>query len=126
MGRSVPGLHAPTAARRWSAAVGVATMGVVLSGCVYDAGVTRAQFINDTSEQVVVKITGTDRRIEVHARTDAILPDKECVGDGVVFTTADGAELAAFDGAVCPSTLGRLREDGTIVVLDGSKHRKPA
>jgi len=104
----------------------VLALGALLTGCFsYDAAPAGPRILNDRDAAVVVQLTGTDRTIDVPARHYRTLPDRECVGDGVVITAKDGTELVAYDGAVCPSTVIRLWSDGTIVVEDGNTVRVP-
>ena len=104
----------------------VLALGALLTGCFsYDAAPPGPWIFNDRYEPVVVQLTGTDRTIDVPARYHRTIPDKGCQGDGVVITAKDGTELAAYDGAVCPSTVIALHSDGRIVVEDGNTVRVP-
>jgi hypothetical protein len=104
----------------------VLALGALLTGCFsYDAAPDKAQIFNDRDVAVRVQISGTELAVDLRARSGWISRDEKCVGTGVVILDAAGAELAAYDGAVCPSTVIALHSDGRIVVEDGNTVRVP-
>jgi hypothetical protein len=76
---------------------------------------------------VVVTFEGSAEIVELPPREGRSLPGDECVGTGIVVSSADGAVLASFDGGACTTTLLTVHDDGEVTVHErGQETDRPA
>ena len=101
--------------RRPVAVLGAVALVAALGGCI-DHPPDAASLTNESDEPVVITFEGSDEVVELPPREARSLPGDECVGTGIVVSTSDGTELAAFDGGACTTTILTVHDDGEVTV----------
>lgn len=98
--------------------VGSVAVAAMLSGCLLplDSAGTSVEYVNDSSQDVVVTIEGLGTEFPIPVASKGSYPESipECVGTGIRVETEDGELLGRIDKQACPDWTLTINEDGTL------------
>ena len=97
---------------------GCAVLVVTLAGCVVDQMPSGPYLSNDSAENVLVHVVGTERVETIRADGGRYVEVDGCEGTSLRLEQEDGDVLAEYDGGLCPGMTVAVRADGTVTVHD--------